>query len=75
MVVFMLRNDDTGKWYRRNAHICGHWYEQQDASVWPSKQGPVAARTSVRKIASQWGREAPEMTIIEFNLVPATVPK
>ena len=75
MVVFMLRNDDTGKWYRRNAHILGHWFDQQDASVWPSKQGPVAARTAVRKIASQRKREAPEMTIVEFNLVPVRVPE
>lgn len=70
MVVFMLRNDDTGKWYRRGEHVSGHWYEQQQASVWPSPQGPIAARTSVRCRVGQSGKEVLEMTVVEFELVP-----
>ena len=70
MVVFMLRNDDTGKWYRRGEHVKGHWFDQQQASVWPSSQGPIAARTSVRCRAVRSFRDEPAMTVVEFTLVP-----
>lgn len=73
MVVFMLRNDDTGKWYRRGEHVMGHWFDQQQGSVWPSSQGPIAARTSVRRRTERREQGSPEMTVVEFTLVPTQV--
>jgi len=73
MVVYMLQNDDTGKWYRRGEHVRGHWVDQQQASVWPSPQGPIAARTSVRRLTDRRMQGTPEMVVVEFKLVPTKV--
>ena len=43
MIVYMLRDNDTGLFYRRNKDYAVRWVEQKNASVWTSKAGPISA--------------------------------
>jgi len=75
MKVYMLRNDDTGKWYRRSASILGNWVDQEKASSWPTNRGPSSAKGNVTRYNNQRRREVPKMTIVEFELVATGVEK
>lgn len=43
MKVFMLLDNGCGKYYRRSRDSRSQWVDQSKASIWTSRQGPVAA--------------------------------
>lgn len=47
MTVYMLRNNETGLYYRRMKGYAKRWVEQEKASVWTLKIGPTSARSRV----------------------------
>ncbi len=41
MIVYMLRHNTTGKFYRHGgSHQHRRWGPQEKGSIWPSKHGP-----------------------------------
>ena len=69
MTVFMLRDPDTGLFYRRgSATNC--WVEQQKASIWTSRVGPSIAKAAVRDERYAYRHtKRPVPEIVEFELV------
>jgi len=49
MTVYMLRNNETGLYYRRKHGSWDRWVEQKKASIWTSKIGPAAAMSNMRR--------------------------
>ncbi len=43
MKVYMLLDNGTGLYYRRNRDSCSRWVSQREASIWMSRRGPAAA--------------------------------
>lgn len=74
-MIYMLRNNDTGEWYRRAPGIEGNWVEQRKASSWPTAFGPGAAKGNIIRYNNQRHRDVPSMTIVEFELVATGVEK
>jgi hypothetical protein len=74
-MIYMLRNDDTRKWYRRAQGIQGNWVGQDKASSWPTLAGPASAKGRIKVYNTQRRRDVPSMTIIEFELVATGVEK
>lgn len=73
VTVYMLTNGD--RWYKATHHgNTNGWVEQDQATVWTTKQGPAAAK-------SQWlakwrrrhsGEDDPVLTVVEFHLQTPT---
>jgi len=75
MIVYMLRNDDTGKWYRRAPGIEGNWTTPERATSWPDLRGPGGAKGNIKRYHARRRRVVPNMTIVEFELVATGVEK
>ena len=71
----MLRNNDTGEWYRRAPGIEGNWVGQEKATSWPNLRGPGAAKGNIKQYNARRRRDVPSMTIVEFELVATGVEK
>jgi len=48
MTVYMLRDNKTGLYYRRDHGSWARWVEQEKASVWTLKIGPASAISRLR---------------------------
>ncbi len=50
MNIYMVYDKANDGWYKRaGVGGCGHWVNQEEASVWTKKQGPVAAIAAIKK--------------------------
>jgi len=70
MIVYMLRDNDTGLFYRRTKGRGGPsvWFPQETASVWTLKIGPAQAKSRLNaKSRRQYNLE-----IIPFHLTEIT---
>jgi hypothetical protein len=69
-MVYMLRNNKTGLWYRKGPMIRPCWVEQDYATTWGSHHGPTSAKGKVRRECGKRNRVIPDMTIVEYALTP-----
>ena len=70
MIVYMLRNNATGLFYRRMSDTI--WVKQQEASIWTTKGGPTQAKSQVE---NKWRQTLPpkDLEIISFTLTENNV--
>lgn len=64
MVVYMLKNRLSGRWYKRGPSWSHRWVEQEKASIWPTKTGPASVKGQLPE------KLRPELEIVSFKLVP-----
>lgn len=65
MIVYMLRNK-AGKYYKRGMTWGDPWVKQEEASIWPTKNGPASAKSSFT--AADMSTKG--MEIVEFEIRP-----
>lgn len=66
MTFFMLRDQKTGRWYRRSNDYGTSWVDQSVASVWTSPEGPQACKGVITRRNRQGHTvRLPEIVAIE----------
>lgn len=70
MTVYMLRNKDTGLFYRRMKGYATRWVEQQKASIWTVKAGPAQAKSLMQR---RRGKPL-DLEIVSYTLITENTP-
>lgn len=65
MIVLMLRNKETGQYWRRGCR----WTTQDRAEVWHTLNGPSQALNRIRLRQKYLNKPVPETEIVSFELV------
>ncbi len=73
MIVYMLRDNETGLFYRRTkgGYSDTLWVEQQKASIWTMKIGPAQSKS---RLEDQYRNRRPpkDLEIISFTLTESS---
>jgi predicted GIY-YIG superfamily endonuclease len=69
MIVYMLRNNLTGKYYCRGPGNAPLWRVQEEASVWTSKRGPHGAKHKAGKGRRYLEKVEVDLEIVSFKMV------
>ncbi len=69
MTVYMLRNNETGLYYRRMKGYGTRWVEQQKASIWTVKSGPAQSKSLIQR---RRRRKPLNLEIVSFTLTENT---
>jgi len=74
MIVFMLRDPATNLYYRRSTRFGHPWVTMEQASIWTTRAGPVAAKARVANDQYRYrGWEVhPNPMIVELDLTERT---
>ena len=77
MIVYMLRDNETGLFYRRTkgGYSDTLWVEQQKASIWTMKIGPAQSKSRLqdRYHGRYRGKPPKDLEIISFTLTENNV--
>ncbi len=68
MIVYMLRDNETGLYYRRMKGYATRWVEQEKASIWTVKGGPAQAKSLIQRRR----RKPLNLEIVPFTLTENT---
>lgn len=73
MNAYMLRNNETGLFYRRTkgCYSPNVWVEQGKASIWVTKNGPAQCK-SLAQNKRHRGNVPRDLEIVTFDLVETT---
>ncbi len=73
MNAYMLRNNETGLFYRRTKgnYSPSVWVEQEKASIWVTKNGPTQSK-SLAQNKRRRGNVPHDLEIVTFDLVEKT---
>lgn len=68
--VYMLRDVNTGLFYRRQGSHGLTWVPQGKASVWSNRVGPTSAKAAIKRDRYSYrDKPRPETELVIFDLV------